>query len=331
MIPDLLAPNSSRLLTIRSTIPKVISWTRKFVVQTCARIMVAPGPVIQSPDHTMDEKRTGTKPDASKKIVPVQYVIPLIITGVITNSICRSFSESEVVTVLVGADKHPFRIYKQLLCDKIPYFEACLKSDWRSHDSSPVELDDIDVDAFRVVVRWLFNEALSIPSRDSTFTQHDLENVYQIADRLMLAKLQNALIDAAIESLKPNDAFKFGKLQSLRDRNLSHTLLYRLVLKSAVRSFMVKVPTKEMIVDELKSIADPNLFREIIVSIYEYNGKPWPRPVNMADRSEFYVGDANEESKRESPISNVEMAKKRKRKDVEGDDSSDESVILLLD
>lgn len=62
-----------------------------------------------------------------------------------------------IVTVLVGPEKKPFYVYKEILCFYSKYFQNAFDGSFREADDRELVLDDIDVQTFRHVAQWLQN------------------------------------------------------------------------------------------------------------------------------------------------------------------------------
>ncbi|KAL8890625.1 MAG: hypothetical protein Q9215_002271 [Flavoplaca cf. flavocitrina] len=101
----------------------------------------------------------------------------------------------EVVTILVGPEKTPFRIHKGLLCSKSEYFRAALEGFFKESTEKSVHLRDEDPGIFQFYATWIYSQKLVVG-----FTQRQLSmdvccRLYVLADKLGSDDVQNLAID----------------------------------------------------------------------------------------------------------------------------------------
>lgn len=194
-----------------------------------------------------------------------------------------NFAESNTVTVLIGEEKRPFYVQKQLLCEKLPYFKACLKSGWQKDASQPIVLDDVDIEGFRVLLQWLFDQELPMCSDTSKLDWNLFDKAYQTGDRLVATKFQNRLIDSLLDGVQnANYYWSFNKLEVLRDLGLSHTLYYQLVPKNAISGFYEARGKEEDLVESLEALADTkSMLQEVVQAMFNFTRSPWSEVYNM--------------------------------------------------
>lgn len=154
-----------------------------------------------------------------------------------------SFTQQKIITVCVGPKKKPFQLHRQLLIDKSPYFETRLKACWEG-SADKLELDDFSVEGFEIVVDWMYTN--EIPERLRCSQERDSDAIvnalhtlllpaYQAADMLMIADLQNKLVDLEIELFHAEgQTWSIRRVKTLHRLNLAHTPYYDLVIKSSV-------------------------------------------------------------------------------------------------
>lgn len=191
----------------------------------------------------------------------------------------EKFTQSGVVTVLVGPARNPFQLYRDLLCDRSPYFTAALKPIW-NEASSELHLPNADTRAFAAFTNWVF--AGSIPELDLTDPNGlaNLTAVYKLGDFLMIEELKNDIINAVLAYLEEHNwAFNFCTLNFLRKQLLQATMLYKLVTKSSVRYFAMRPSDFEKGKDnDTKYLSDnPELLLDIIDGVRDWHTEPWPQ------------------------------------------------------
>lgn len=66
----------------------------------------------------------------------------------------KSLSAS-IVQIIVGLEKQPFIIHKELLCDSSLFFSAALKGNFKEATDQKIELLDGDIATFEHFQIWL--------------------------------------------------------------------------------------------------------------------------------------------------------------------------------
>lgn len=156
-----------------------------------------------------------------------------------------------------------------------------------------VELVDATEQGFRMFVDWIYTrrlpEQLTDPKEKSSFARH-LRAAYKVADQLMVPTLQNQLVNAALIRLASLDEwYSIKSLTWMWVDELTHTPLYKLVLKDSVRHFM-RHPLRDEKMDlVLESMRDyPDAVPDLLKYINLWNRVPWPS-VEEEDWCEFHV------------------------------------------
>ncbi|KAI9047542.1 hypothetical protein LZ554_008258 [Drepanopeziza brunnea f. sp. 'monogermtubi'] len=72
---------------------------------------------------------------------------------------------TEMVDIYIGAgaEETHFRVHKQLLCSKIPYFEAMFGSGFSEGLSSSAILSEDDPESFGVLYEWIYLDTVTLP------------------------------------------------------------------------------------------------------------------------------------------------------------------------
>lgn len=98
-------------------------------------------------------------------------------------------------------------VHKHVAHDRSPFLEACLQEGFKEGQEQKITIKDWDADqSMQLLVAWLYQgkEALQFTSasndvdtkRSSTFaTQQQLTKLYLLADRFLISKLKNDVID----------------------------------------------------------------------------------------------------------------------------------------
>ncbi|QDS71495.1 hypothetical protein FKW77_004586 [Venturia effusa] len=110
---------------------------------------------------------------------------------------CASMS-----TILVGQDKTPYKVHRDLICNQSPFFAAALRGSFAESSTQQLELPDIDTKCFDHVILWLYQnrlEPLSYFFKDGKATYFTLLDLYATADQLDIEGLRNRVLDRVAE------------------------------------------------------------------------------------------------------------------------------------
>ncbi|THY33022.1 hypothetical protein D6D01_02392 [Aureobasidium pullulans] len=76
------------------------------------------------------------------------------------------FLYSPMITVRVGPKRQKFCIHKGVLCSNSEYFTKALSGQFKEAKTNIIELDDINVMLFKILVAWLYTGKLTYESSD---------------------------------------------------------------------------------------------------------------------------------------------------------------------
>ncbi|KAF7890563.1 hypothetical protein EAF00_008878 [Botryotinia globosa] len=118
-------------------------------------------------------------------------------------------SFSETVTLIVGPKDgtKTFLVHKDMLCTASPVFEAGFKPEWQKGGDAIMELPEDDPRYFAPLVYWIYNNEMVYPHRFSAVPMMGLANVYHLAEKYQMPRLQNDLIDSLVYETVTNDGF----------------------------------------------------------------------------------------------------------------------------
>lgn len=102
-------------------------------------------------------------------------------------------------TILIGAKSTPFHVHTTLLTSQSSYFRAALTGPFLETSSNTIQLDDVDVAHFQLLVSWLYTSIIPAPFKDGKPAYYTLLHVYALADRLGLEGARNAVVDCVSE------------------------------------------------------------------------------------------------------------------------------------
>ncbi|KAK8255536.1 hypothetical protein HDK77DRAFT_37178 [Phyllosticta capitalensis] len=104
-----------------------------------------------------------------------------------------SGTSTSIVELLAGQTGKSFKVHRDLLINRSPYFRSLLANPSSSTPSPKASFPDLDEFAFALFVRWLYGAALHGPS-DYASMQHYL-CLYVLARRFRIERLQNDVLD----------------------------------------------------------------------------------------------------------------------------------------
>lgn len=112
--------------------------------------------------------------------------------------------------ILVGPDKQPFIIHRELLCETSSYFAAALQGEFKEAKEQRIEMLEEDVAMFQSFQIWLYSDnILTTNTRENWKILFDL---HIFGDARGIPHLQNAAVDALINKehrLKWIPAYQF--------------------------------------------------------------------------------------------------------------------------
>ena len=74
----------------------------------------------------------------------------------------RSLIHGAIVTIYVGAEKKPFAIHKDLICQYSKYFNAAFNGRFEEAENKAANMDDVEPWVFAIFVSWLYTQQLDL-------------------------------------------------------------------------------------------------------------------------------------------------------------------------
>lgn len=157
-----------------------------------------------------------------------------------------------------------------------------------------VDIPDVDVQGFEVVVDWMYSGML--PQRATTYEpgKNDpfqvLNHAYKAADRLMMPKLQNALIDVFLNVMLENNMKpRLDYIRTLCRMNMTNTPYFEMVVMWVVQSMATRPIASELFSQSMDGMEDyPEALKTIIRYMNEYRIEPWSFDANTS-RCRFHI------------------------------------------
>ncbi|ETI25023.1 hypothetical protein G647_04393 [Cladophialophora carrionii CBS 160.54] len=101
-----------------------------------------------------------------------------------------SFAMSDIITVIVGPEARKFQLHESLLVSQSPFFRKCLQSGMKEQEEKTVVLPEDDWTTFSILAGLLYTHTIS-----STNPIRALMSAYMLADKLLMPRFQNNLLD----------------------------------------------------------------------------------------------------------------------------------------
>ncbi|TVY36838.1 hypothetical protein LOCC1_G007065 [Lachnellula occidentalis] len=106
----------------------------------------------------------------------------------------------EMVTLFVGEKEARFTVHKEILCNKIPYFEKMFKGSFQEATTNEARFPEDDPQSFDVLVGWVYEgELRSLIKEEHADGEGSLAwspgRFYALADKLCLPQLMDETID----------------------------------------------------------------------------------------------------------------------------------------
>lgn len=109
-----------------------------------------------------------------------------------------------MVDIFVGPEKQLFRLHKQVLCERVPYFDKMFNGGFKEAKEGRATLPEDTVDAFDLLVGWVYSgDVRPLVQVDCTekckmCTNWDAPVAYELASKLCLPELMNRVMDEYI-------------------------------------------------------------------------------------------------------------------------------------
>ena len=191
----------------------------------------------------------------------------------------HSWSESEIITILVGKQEIPCRVHRDLLIrSSAKFFIASLQHDvYEESRSNVIRLPDDKVIPVRMFIDWLY-----IGSLGAFQLQEWTLVAYQFADKIMAEKCSNFLMDCIRASFRPGRHNPHvSTLVRAKRIGLGGTPFYKFTLKSIV-SLLQRRPTKFEIGRRKTSLndmcAEMDVMQDVMQELVNYNKNNYGPP-----------------------------------------------------
>lgn len=188
------------------------------------------------------------------------------------SNLASKYAQQEIVTILVGTEKTVFRLPKDFLRSKVPYFEASLKDCWNGR-SNEIVFSDVDKAVFECFVDYLFMGKVPtyfVDGYSKSSRVRDIIALYSFADKLMYPKMKNDLADTEVGLLK-NGSWHVRGVALVYAAGLASTPFYRLALASCVTYYLARNPKWDDMESQIdEGLRYPEVIKDLFRSIFEH-------------------------------------------------------------
>ncbi|KAF8852849.1 hypothetical protein BDZ45DRAFT_729877 [Acephala macrosclerotiorum] len=94
----------------------------------------------------------------------------------------------------IGDDKETFTVHQQVVSRHSPFFRAAFEGNFVEGRTKAMNFDDVESGIFGLLVNWVYLHEF-VRGDQKRVTYLDLAKLWALADRLMMPKLQNAVMD----------------------------------------------------------------------------------------------------------------------------------------
>ena len=190
-----------------------------------------------------------------------------------------TFSESEIVTLLVGKAEFPLRVHEDLLLSSgLNFFEACL-TNFIESETKQIRLPDDDIIPVRVLVEWLYRGAFGSFQLFKAIT-----TLYKFADKILSENYANSLMDGIREAFGVDQHSMHPiVLVETNKAGLQDTPFYQFCIKPLVEN-MIKRPEvwqQENFQAHLAgAYKDSQTMQDVVQEILRYKIKSYTNPAS---------------------------------------------------
>ncbi|KAH0382040.1 hypothetical protein KCU92_g6635, partial [Aureobasidium melanogenum] len=135
----------------------------------------------------------------------------------------------ETVTLIVGDEKKPYVVHKDLLCFYSDYFRAAFQGSFKEATERKVELPGVIKDVFEHFQVWLYTRRLDFA--DTQF--HTIIRLWIFGDQHQIPLLQNWAADSLIAKRKKEHTFPISLVPLVYENTVAKSALRKVVIEIA--------------------------------------------------------------------------------------------------
>lgn len=149
-----------------------------------------------------------------------------------------------MVTVRIhppNSAKETFVFDKDLICYNSAYFEAAFNSDFSEAATQELEIEDVDIEIFKIFVYWLHKGKLCGDDENQP-SYTTLVKIWLFADSILAPKLQNLVIYDIDQARYEHDYFPSTRLHLVYDNTAEGSPLRRLIVDTWNYTYRISTP-----------------------------------------------------------------------------------------
>lgn len=208
-----------------------------------------------------------------------------------TNKISRESQPLVTVHVKPPADhtgeKRSYVMHTNIICYYSPFFDAAFNSGFKEGETQELELEDTCPESFGIFVNWLYKQRIEWPLGWVFDVRATLLNLWLLADRLVVPKLQNQ----ALTFLENARGLKHTKHQG---RALPVHMFYPVydnTLKDSPLRKYIAATWNNGVIDPDDEDIPSELQVDILNTILSRGTLAKPAALSMEELKEFFVSE----------------------------------------
>lgn len=130
---------------------------------------------------------------------------------------------SEMVDLYVGPKKEHFHVHKNILCDKIPYFEKMFKGGFQEAVTNSASFPEDVADSFDILITWVYHGKLRPLTKvkdNRNLLACNIISLYSLAEKLCVFELMDDIMDAFRDFEHENDILPSCKFMLVSYQNV---------------------------------------------------------------------------------------------------------------
>ncbi len=179
-----------------------------------------------------------------------------------------------------------FVVHKDLICHYSPFFAGAFNSSFSEGQTQTMTFDDVHSVPFGVLVNWIYTQTIANEEGKKPHIQC-LGMVWILADRFLMPKLQNAVMDILVEELVAGrQTFLQGFARTACDYSNGDNMLAKVLVQTFVKRSITKA-TCELVLPSLSEALKTSIILKMKDFIIENH---WPSHNTISiTAKDFYV------------------------------------------
>ena len=192
------------------------------------------------------------------------------------NPLSRSFTQSNLITLIVGKDQEQYVVHQEILTKHSKFFAGCLQNECVEANNKEIKLPDVRSFGARKFVEWVYTGKIEICNL------REIVPAYQFADKICAEVYTNQLMDTIRAHCSQMEKLLGGAI--VKD-------LYEVGLRGKpIAEFAIQDNVFNMSLGDSVDVVDINLFRhaatcsevaeDLMKAMLFFQKKPWDKPAD---------------------------------------------------